>query len=353
MKKLDKLLIGRTQTLREALRCLDSNGEGIALVTGDQGKLLGTVTDGDLRRATLAGLDFDKETVDTLLRQRKGKQSHPLTAPVGTKPIELMRMMRASRLRHIPLVDAKGRVKELALLRELALEDELPVTAVVMAGGLGTRLRPLTEKTPKPMLPVGDRPVMEHVLEQLQKVGISQVSITTHYKAEAIVEHFGDGRRFGLEIDYLNEKEPLGTAGALGLLKPREGPVLLINGDVMTQVNFRSMLSYHADNKADMTVGVRRFELQVPYGVVEMEGSEVKRLDEKPTYRFFINAGVYLIEPRVLSLIKDRERLDATELIDRLLASDKKVVGFPIHEYWLDIGRPDDYVQANADYSDA
>ena len=353
MKKLDPLLIGRTQTLREALRCLDANGEGIALVTGDEGKLLGTVTDGDLRRATLAGLDFDKETVDALLGQREGKQAHPLTAPVGTKPIELMRMMRASRLRHIPLVDAKGRVKELALLRELALEDELPVTAVVMAGGLGTRLRPLTEKTPKPMLPVGDRPVMEHVLEQLQKVGISQVSITTHYKAEAIVEHFGDGRRFGLEIDYLNEKEPLGTAGALGLLKPREGPVLLINGDVMTQVNFRSMLSYHADNKADMTVGVRRFELQVPYGVVEMEGSEVRRLDEKPTYRFFINAGVYLIEPRVLTLIKDRERLDATELIDRLLASGKKVVGFPIHEYWLDIGRPDDYVQANADYSDA
>ena len=218
-----------------------------------------------------------------------------------------------------------------------------------MAGGLGTRLRPLTEKLPKPMLKVGDRPVMEHVLEQLQKVGISRVSITTHYKPEAIVDHFGDGRRFGVEIDYVNEEEPLGTAGALGLLKPPKGPVLVINGDVMTQVNFRSMLSYHSDNHADMTVGVRRFELQVPYGVIDMVGPDVSGLDEKPTYRFFINAGVYLIEPTVFSLIKSGERLDATELIEKLLSAGKKVVGFPIHEYWLDIGRPDDYARANED----
>lgn len=353
MRDLETLRIKRTQTLREALRCLDTNGEGIALVVGEGGKLLGTITDGDLRRATLAGLDIDKVTIDSLLRGRKGSQARPLTALVGTKGVELMRMMKASGLRHIPLVDAMGRVKELALLRELALEDELPVTAVVMAGGLGTRLRPLTDTLPKPMLPVGDRPVMEHVLEQLQKVGIGHVTITTHYKPEAIVEHFGDGRRFGVEIDYVNEKEPLGTAGALGLLKPPEGPVLVINGDVLTQVNFRSMLSYHADNRAEMTVGVRRFALEVPYGVLDMEGSEVIRLDEKPTYKFFINAGVYLIEPTAFSLIKSRERLDATDLIDRLLAAGKKVVGFPIHEYWLDIGRPDDYARANKEWSDA
>jgi dTDP-glucose pyrophosphorylase len=352
MKDLEKLCVTRSYTLRETLKCLDAGGEGIALVVGEDGKLIGTITDGDLRRATLAGLDVDKETVQSLIRRRERK-TQPLTAPVGTSSVKLMRMMKGSGLRHIPLVDARGRVKELALLRELALEEELPVTAVVMAGGLGTRLRPLTERMPKPMLPVGDRPVMEHVLEQLQKVGISRISITTHYKPEAIVEHFGDGHRFGVEIDYVNEKEPLGTAGALGLLKPPDGPVLVINGDVLTQVNFRSMLAYHTDNKADMTVGVRRFELQVPYGVVAMEGSKVVELDEKPTYRFFINAGVYLIEPAVLRLIKNRERLDATDLIDRLIAAGKTVVGFPIHEYWLDIGRPDDYVRANAEWTDA
>ena len=348
MKKIEPLLIGPKQTLREALKCIDAGAEGIALVVDKKRKLLGTITDGDLRRAMLAGLDMDRETVDSLLRQRAGKR--PVTARSGTGPAALMKLMKDFAVRHIPLVDAKGSVIEVALLRELALEEELPLTAVVMAGGFGTRLRPLTEKLPKPMLPVGDRPVMEHVLEQLQKVGISRVSITTHYKPEAIVEHFGDGRRFGIDIDYVNEEEPLGTAGALGLLKPPQGPVLVINGDVLTQVNFRSMFDYHVDNHAEMTVGVRRFELQVPYGVVEMSESNVSRLDEKPTYRFFINAGVYLIEPVVFSLIKSSERLDANDLIERLIAAGKKVVGFPIHEYWLDVGRPDDYRQANEDF---
>ena len=349
MKKLDKVLIGPSQTLREALRCLDQNAEGIALVIGEGGGLQGTITDGDLRRAILSGLNVDEETVGSLLGRREPGRAKPVTAPVGTGATELRRMMKASGVRHIPLVDTQGHVQELALLRELALEDDLPVTAVVMAGGRGTRLRPLTDKMPKPMLPVGDRPVMEHVLEQIEKAGISRVSITTHYKPEAIVDHFGDGSRFGVEIDYVNEEEPLGTAGALGLLKPQQGPVLVINGDVMTQVNFRSMLSYHADNHADLTVGVRQFEVHVPYGVVDMAGVDVSGLDEKPTYRFFINAGVYLIEPTVLSLVKSQEKLDATDLIARSIASGKKVVGFPIHEYWLDIGRPDDYLRANKD----
>ena len=350
MKELEPLLISRADSLREALRCLDANGEGIALVVDSERKLLGTITDGDLRRATLAGLDIDQETVDSLLRRRTGKHARPVSAPVGANHIELLKKMKESGLRHIPLVDEKGTVHEIALMRELALDAELPVTAVVMAGGLGTRLRPLTETLPKPMLPVGDRPVMEHVLEQLHKVGISHVSITTHYKPEAIMQHFGDGRRFGVEISYVNEKEPLGTAGALGLLKPPEGPVLVINGDVLTQVNFRSMLAYHADNHAEMTVGVRKFDLQVPYGVVDMAGARVNRLDEKPTYSFFINAGVYLIEPTVFPMIKTQERLDATELIERLISQGKTVIGFPIHEYWLDIGRPDDYVRAKEEW---
>ena len=348
MKDLDRLFVGPDQTLLEALERIDSGAEGIALVVGERRKLLGTLTDGDLRRATLAGLDMATVKVEALLKAH----NRPISAPVGTSSMELMQLMKKRSVRHIPLLDSEGCVQELSLLRELALEEGVPVSAVVMAGGKGTRMRPLTETVPKPMLPVGDRPVMEHVLEQLQKVGISRVSITTHYMPEAIEQHFGDGRRFGVEIDYVNEKEPLGTAGALGLLKAPKGPLLVINGDVLTQVNFRSMFSYHADNHADMTVGVRRFELQVPYGVIEMQESRVTKLDEKPTYRFFINAGVYLIEPDVISLIKTDEHLDATELIDRLIDAGKKVVGFPIHEYWLDIGRPDDYARANKEWKD-
>jgi len=323
-------------------------------VVGPGRKLLGTVTDGDLRRATLSGVDLDAVTVDTLLRDHAGARKKPLTAPVGTRDTELMKTMKSSGLRHIPLVDVHGHVQELALLRELALNDDLPLTAVVMAGGLGKRLRPLTDQLPKPMLPVGDRPVMEYVLEQLQKVGISRVSITTHYKPEAIIKHFGDGKRFGIDIDYVNEEEPLGTAGALGLIDQPDAPVLVINGDVLTQVNFRAMFEYHTEHQAELTVGVRRFEVQVPYGVVEMdEQANLTGLDEKPTYRFFINAGVYLIEPKVFPLIKNQEKLDATDLIERLVADGRKVVGFPIHEYWLDIGRPEDYVRANKDWADA
>jgi len=349
VKEIERILLNETHTLREALRCIDSGGEGIALVVGPERELLGTVTDGDLRRATLSGVDLDSVRVGSIVEGRK-----PLTAPVGTRDTELMKLMKSSRLRHIPLVDGDGRVQELALLRELALNDDLPLTAVVMAGGLGKRLRPLTDQLPKPMLPVGDRPVMEYVLEQLQKVGISRVSITTHYKPEAIIKHFGDGKRFGIDIDYVNEDEPLGTAGALGLIDPPEAPVLVINGDVLTQVNFRAMFEYHTEHQAELTVGVRRFEVQVPYGVVEMdEQANITGLDEKPTYRFFINAGVYLIEPRVFPLIKNQEKLDATELIERLVAEGRKVVGFPIHEYWLDIGRPEDYVRANKDWADA
>lgn len=349
MRDVQRVLIAPEQTLRDALQCIDAGAEGIALVVDGRGKLLGTVTDGDVRRAMLAGVDMDRDTVATLLGTRGSRR--PVTAQAGTGAGALRKLMKDHSLRHIPLVDESGRVTELALLRELALEDELPLTAVVMAGGLGTRLRPLTEQLPKPMLPVGDRPVMEHVVEQLQKVGISRLSITTHYKPEAIKAHFGDGSRFGLEIDYVNEEEPLGTAGALGLLKQPEGPVLVINGDILTEVNFRAMFDYHVDNQAVMTVGVRQFELQVPYGVVELEGSKVTRLDEKPTYRFFINAGVYLIEPQVFTLITGEERLDANDLIERLIKDGQKVVGFPIHEYWLDIGRPEDYRQANVDFN--
>jgi dTDP-glucose pyrophosphorylase/CBS domain-containing protein len=351
MKDVDRLLIGKDASLREALRRIDAGAEGIALVVGADRFLLATVTDGDLRRAMLAGSDLDGDTVAALPAVVAGRP--PVTARPGTTPAALMKLMKDRRVRQVPLVDDRGCVVELALLRELALEDQLPLTAVVMAGGFGTRLRPLTETVPKPMLPVGDRPVMEHVLEQLQKVGISRVSITTHYKPEAIVQHFGDGSRFGIDIDYVQEDEPLGTVGALGLMTPPSGPVLVINGDVLTQVNFRSMRDYHADNRADMTVGVRRFEVEVPYGVVEMDGSRVSRLDEKPTYRFFINAGVYLVEPGVFSLLKVAERLDANDLIGRLIAHGKKVVGFPIHEYWLDVGRPDDYRRANEDFAAA
>jgi NDP-sugar pyrophosphorylase family protein len=198
-------------------------------------------------------------------------------------------------------------------------------------------------------LPVGGRPLMERILEQLKQAGIRQVNVTTHYKPEKIIEHFGDGRAFGVELSYVNEDLPLGTGGALGLMSPPRETQLVINGDILTQVDFRAMLAFHQDNEAEMTVAVRRYEMQVPYGVVECKGAHVRSLDEKPQLGFLVNAGIYLLEPSVYQFIPNRQHFNMTDLIRWLLDAGRTVVSFPVREYWLDIGQHADYVQAQND----
>jgi NDP-sugar pyrophosphorylase family protein len=220
-----------------------------------------------------------------------------------------------------------------------------------MAGGFGSRLRPLTDDLPKPMLPVGDCPLMEHIVNQLRASGIRQVKVTTHYKPEAITGYFGDGHNFGVKIDYLHEEHPLGTAGALGLMSPPQGPLLVMNGDILSRVNFRAMVDFHREYGAQLTMGVRLHEYQVPYGVVEPDGVVVRQLTEKPTLRLFVNAGIYLLEPEVYDYIRRpvTERFDMTDLIQRLLVAEQRVVSFPISEYWRDIGQHADYKDALED----
>jgi NDP-sugar pyrophosphorylase family protein len=221
--------------------------------------------------------------------------------------------------------------------------------AVIMAGGKGARLRPLTEDLPKPMLPVGGRPLMERIVEQLQQAGIRQVNVMTHYKPEKIIQHFGDGRDYGVELSYVNEDLPLGTGGALGLLTPPRETQLVINGDILTQVDFKAMLTFHQDNKADMTVAVSHYEIMVPYGVVECEGAQIRSLKEKPQLGFFVNAGIYLLEPSVYKFIPNGQYFNMTDLIRWLLDAGETVVSFPIREYWLDIGEYSDYMKAQND----
>jgi len=257
-------------------------------------------------------------------------------------------MMNKYTVRQIPLLDNTGRVVKMALLSDLVKEVQLPLTAVVMAGGYGNRLRPLTKDLPKPMLPVGDRPLLELIIEQLRQSGIQRVNITTHYRAEDIIKHFGDGKSFGVEIKYVTEDRPLGTAGALGLMEAPNEPLLVVNGDVLTRVDFRAMLVYHRENHADLTVAVRRYDWQMPYGIIECEGPRVRQVREKPLFGFLVNAGIYLLEPSVRHYIP-KGRFDMTDLIKRILKDGRPVVGFPIIEYWLDIGQPEDYEQAQKD----
>ena len=221
--------------------------------------------------------------------------------------------------------------------------------AMVLAGGKGERLKSLTKDTPKPMLRVGDRPLLERIICQLQRNGIRCINISTHYQEEKISSHFKDGKEFGLDIQYINEDFPRGTAGAISMLDDTDQPLLVINGDILTDVDFSAMLEFHRENHAELTVGVRQYDIQVPYGVVECEGVRITRIREKPLYTFFVNAGIYLLEPNIRALIPRDEKYDMTDLIEMLMKKGRAIVSFPIIEYRLDIGNPEDYAQAQED----
>ena len=344
---VEELLVRPGATIRDVMLTIDRGARGIALLVDDERRLLGTVTDGDVRRAILAHLG-PEEPVERLLERRE-REAQPLTAPADTPHGELLHLMTETDLRHIPLVDGDGRETGIAFLPDLVKEYDLPLTAVVMSGGLGTRLGELTQDLPKPMLPVGDRPLLEHIVDQLRTAGIRRVNLTTHYKRDVVSDHFGDGSRFGVAIEYVEEEHPLGTAGSLSRIRATDDPLLVINGDVLTRVDFRAMLDFHRDHGADMTVAVQLREFQVPYGVVQAAGEVVEGIVEKPVLRHFINAGIYLLSPGVTELVPHAERYDMPDLIRELLSRERPVVCFPIREYWLDIGQVEDYRRAVLD----
>lgn len=348
MKDLERVFLYSEATIQEAWTAIGKGGLGIALLLDNSRRLIGTITDGDIRRAILDGIDLDAPAT-ALRKYHPGDRWKPMVAPVGTGRDELLRLLETQSIRQIPLLDSEGRVVDLVLLSDLVAQQVLPLSAVVMAGGHGTRLKTLTDDIPKPMLQMGGRPLMERIIEQLQEAGIRRVNVSTHYKPEVIAEHFGDGSRFGVEINYVEEDQPLGTAGALGLIEATQEPLLVINGDILTRLNFQAMYDFHREHAADMTVCVRKYEFQVPYGVVETEGVEISHLVEKPYLDFFINAGIYLLEPIIYRYIPENRHFDMTDLIGCLLADDRKVISFPIGEYWIDIGQQADYERAQDD----
>lgn len=340
--------------IRDAIRVIDTDARGIALITSANGRLLGAVTDGDIRRAILASVSLDSPIQSLLDRKTGTAFERPITAFQDTPPEILLQVMREHGIRQLPLVDIAERLVDLVMIEDLIEEQSTPLQAVIMAGGFGTRLRPLTDDTPKPMLHVGDRPLIEHVVERLRNAGIRNVNISTFYLPEKIVEHFGDGKKFGVDVSYVQEQRPLGTAGALSLLQNLEDPVLVTNGDILTSVNYRSMWSFHRKQQATLTVATRKYAIQVPYGVVTHREMSVTGLTEKPTFDFFVNAGIYLLEPYALQQIpRDMSgdtQFHMTDLIHQLIAQGRKVVSFPVHEYWLDIGQMEDYERAQDDH---
>ena len=341
--------VGLSATVREAVARMDKTRVGIALVVDEKMRLIGTITDGDVRRAMLANIDLDQPVTVLLDRKVGSHYVSPVTAPVGSDRATCLSLLKQHSILHLPLVDAENRVAGLVTLDEFVPNADLPLQAMIMAGGKGKRLRPLTESIPKPMLRVGNQPLMEIILEQLRTVGIRRVNVATHHNSDKITEHFGDGKKFGVDLSYVNEDHPLGTAGALALIGEPQETLLVINGDILSQVDFRAMLSFHREHAGDLTVAVRQYDIQVPFGVVECQGAAVTRITEKPLINLFVNAGIYLLEPVVYRYIPNGQPFDMTELIQRLLVDGRRVVSFPVREYWLDIGLPDDYRKAQSD----
>jgi dTDP-glucose pyrophosphorylase len=337
-------------TVRDAIAVLERAAQGIALVVDEADRLLGTVTDGDIRRAILRHVPLEAHVDELLLRPSGSPYAEPVTAPYGTPDDELLALMHIRTVHQIPLVGPEGRVVGLATMSELTRRRELGIPAVVMAGGFGTRLHPLTADTPKPLLPVAGRPILERIIEGLCRHGVCDIWLTVHYQAEQIRSHFGDGRKWNAHIRYIEEEAPLGTAGALSLLPERfDTAFLLMNGDLLTRLNFRSLYRYHMDVEAVMTVCVKEHDIHVPFGVVESENGMVRSLSEKPTSRFLINAGIYFLAPQLLDYIPKRRPFNVTDLVQQLVREGKRVASFPIREYWLDIGQLPDYEQAQED----
>ena len=345
---LTTFCIGKEWSLQNAISLMDKSRLGIALVVDGERHLLGTITDGDIRRAMLDRIQLDQPVSVVLQRKASTPHAKPVTASVDADRSTCLQLLKEHRILHLPLLDHEQRVAGLVALDDF-VPNETSLQAVVMAGGLGSRLTPLTQDTPKPMLPVGDRPIMEIIIQKLRDVGIKQVKVTTHHQSDKITSYFKDGKDFGVELSYVTEDRPLGTIGGLGLLEVPRETTLVINGDILTQVDFRAMLTYHKEHQADLTLAVRHYDVKVPYGVVECDGPVVRRINEKPMVGFFVNAGIYLLEPSVYKFIPNGVRFDMTDLIQRLLQEGRLVVSFPIREYWLDIGEHSEYVQAGED----
>jgi dTDP-glucose pyrophosphorylase len=344
VKNLSQFVVPPNTSLLDTIKAIDSGGRQIALIVDSEGRLLGTVTDGDIRRAILRGVGLDKAASNIM-------NTRPLTATPEQSIKSILRMMRAREIHQIPIVDANGILVRVETLDELMHHQTPDVWVVLMAGGLGARLRPITDRIPKPLLPVGGRPLLETIIENFASQGFTRVFISVNYKAEMLEQHFGDGSSMGVQIEYIREEEKMGTAGALSLLpeKPKN-PIIVMNGDLLTTLNFRQFLDYHQENGATATMAVREYSFQVPYGVVGIENQRLISISEKPSYNFFVNAGMYVLEPSVLDLLPEKASFDMPKLFEVILHKGQSAAVFPIREYWMDIGRVDDLERAQSEF---
>jgi dTDP-glucose pyrophosphorylase len=330
--------------LRETIARIDKSRLQIGLVTDDVGRLIGIVTDGDLRRAMLKGIGLEVATSTVM-------NTKPRVLPAGTTKEDIVAFMRRHVLHQVPLVNEGGLLVGLEVLDALLGAFHRPNWIVLMAGGLGSRLSPLTDDCPKPMLAVGGKPILENIIESFIEQGFRHFFISVNYKAEQIKNYFGNGERWGITVDYLHEDKRLGTAGALSLLpKQPTDPLIVMNGDLLTRANFQGIVDFHLEQVSFATMAVREYDIQVPFGVVTLDGDRISNFIEKPVQSFFVNAGIYVISPYALTLIPKDTFFDMPTLFGMIAREQKKTTAFPLHEYWVDIGRLEEFHRAEREW---
>jgi dTDP-glucose pyrophosphorylase len=344
MKDIEKIKIVVASTIGNALSVINSGAVKIALVVDEDDKLLGTLSDGDIRRGLLRRKTLNDSVEDVYRRA-------PTTAKKDTSKKDLLHLCLIKKIEQVPIIDDDRTIIDLYVRDDGLSKKKYENHVVLMVGGLGTRLRPLTESTPKPMLEVGGKPILETIVKRFVSSGFTNITMCLGYKSNVIQNYFRDGGGFGANVDYIVEEKRMGTAGALTLLEKRlDNPFFVMNGDLLTNIDFEKMLDFHVECNSKATMCVREYDIEVPYGVVNVANENIISIEEKPIHSFFVNAGIYLLEPDCIDLIPDNEFYDMPTLFEELIAVKEKIVSFPLQEYWLDIGRIADYERANIEF---
>tara|TARA_A100001015_G_scaffold291657_1_gene366089 strand:- start:5981 stop:7021 length:1041 start_codon:yes stop_codon:yes gene_type:complete len=341
---IEDFLISKDDSIKDAISIINKNRGQIGLVIDKNQKLIGTITDGDIRRALLKGKKLE-ENVNKIYNQR----FHSVNPSISRNKI--LEYMTTEKLHQMPVVNGNGKLLDLILLDDFFQPKSFPNLVVIMAGGFGKRLGKLTSKTPKPLLPIDGTPMIEIIIRRYKQAGFKNFLISVNFEKNKIIKFLGNGSKFNLNIKYIEEKKPLGTAGSLSLIKKHgDIPLIVTNGDVLTKVDFSKLLEFHQIENSDLTIGSAQIQTKIPFGVLKLKNNIVTSIIEKPIINNFINGGIYVINTNILKLIKNNEHLDMNEFINIALKNKKKIKAFPLHEYWIDTGLPETYNQAMQDW---
>jgi dTDP-glucose pyrophosphorylase len=345
MNNWKRIVVAPDVTVIDAMKLIDSLGTQFVMVLDSEDTLLGVVTDGDIRRGILNNIPLTSP-VNMIMN------TTPRTLSSDVSKVDAVAFLQANHITHVPLVNSKGKVKSVVSIDERTSLSGNPSTVVLMVGGLGSRLGQLTSNCPKPMLQIGGKPVLEVIVSNLKEHGFTDFIFCVNYMADMIIEHFGDGSSLGVKIRYVHESKRMGTAGALTLLPDDISPTMLVmNGDIVTKVNFSGLMDFHREHKAVATMAVRKYDFQIPYGVVKTEDGKITGIEEKPNHTFLVSAGIYVVEKSTMKYLPRGEYFDMPHFFEAMLKQGDTTQAFPIHEYWLDIGREDDLIKAQQEFT--